>query len=119
MITREVRLHTGIKVDETGMSKIVTIREEVLDDELTLLETGLDGLRAHRLIMMRRVVQIGSLASPDASIVRKMTRTDWELVERGLQKLDLELSIESGLTKPAGDSNAGRDEPGGATPGDA
>lgn len=119
MLTREVKLHTGIKVGEGPRAMTATIREETLEDELAVLDAGLDGVAAHRAIMMRRVKQLGDLQDPSRAIVGKLTRTDWELIERDLDKLDLELSVASGLVAPSGDTgdDGGRDEPGGAAPG--
>lgn len=117
MITRKVTLGTGLKIG-TAVSKEATIREETLGDELDVLEAGLKGTLAHRRIMMRRVSAIGQLENPAPEVIAKLTRTDWELIEEALNALDLELAKEAGLVKGAEADKAGRDEPGGAAPGD-
>ncbi|MEM7746077.1 MAG: hypothetical protein AAF409_20475, partial [Pseudomonadota bacterium] len=119
MLTREVKLHTGMIVGASDRAMTATIREETLEDELVALESGIEGLRAHRTIMMRRVTKIGDLDDPQPAVLRKLTRTDWELIERSLQKLDLELAEAAGLVERGGGPDAGRDEPGRAAPGDA
>lgn len=121
MITREVRLHTGIVVGE-GRAMVAEISEDTVEDELTLLSSGVTGLLAHRRLMMSRVKRLGDLVDPSPKIVAKLTRTDWELIERALRQLDLELGVQAGLYTPDGELievAGGREQPGGAAPGDA
>lgn len=119
MITREVRLHFGIKVG-TGEAKTATIREETLGDELDVADAGHVGVSMHRRIDMARVTRLGDLENPAPEIIARLRRADWELIERALRKMDAEISIEAGLTQPVeGDDAAGREEPGRAAPGDA
>lgn len=117
MITREVQLHTGIVVGE-GRAMVAEVREETLADELDALGSGLEGLAAHRRVMIRRVKRLGDLDSPSRDIVAKLTRTDWELIERAMMAMDLELAVAAGLVTHSGEAG-GRAEPGGETPGDA
>lgn len=119
MITRDVQLHTGLMLGSDRSTNAV-IREEILDDELAVLESGHADMRlVHRRIMMRRVVGLGPLAPPSEEILRKITRTDWEVLEKAMERLDNELALDAGLIERAGDPGAGRDEPGGSAPGDA
>lgn len=119
MLTREVTLQTGIRVGSDGPAKIATIREETLGDEIAALEKGTSGILAHRQIMMARVVKIGSLEAPTEAVLKKLTRTDWELIEFAIREMDLELGRQAGLIDQAGDPiEPGRAEPGGEAPGD-
>lgn len=118
MRTRSVTLQTGIRAGERTAT-VAEIREETLDDELRQLESGRSGLLAHRLTLMDRVSRIGDLDNPAPEVVRKLTRTDWELLERAMQELDHDLAVEAGLIDAEGNAKAGRDEPGEAAEGDA
>lgn len=117
MQTREVTLQTGIIVGTSGRAMSATIREGTLDDELVVLESGFSGLLLYRKTMIRRVRKIGALENPEENIIRKLTDTDWELLENAMTKLDKELALAAGLIKPDGFEDpepdpAGRDEPG-------
>lgn len=116
MIQREVKLHTGLKIgDARAMTAL--IREETLADEMSQLDLGQEGLRAHRNIMMRRVVRLGGVEGPTPDLLGRLTRTDWDLIERALLGIDAELAQAAGLL--TGGDAAGREEPGGTAPGDA
>lgn len=117
MKTRDVTLHGGIRVGD-GIATRAVIREETLDDELRQLEGGRTGLLAHRMSMMDRVSRIGDLDNPAPEVLRKLSRTDWELLERAMQELDHDLATEAGLIDAEGNPKAGRDAPGGAAGGD-
>lgn len=120
-LTRKVKLHTGLIVGEGGRAMEATIREETLGDELDAVSAGLSGRALDLHIAKARVVAIGDLANPVQGVLKTLSRTDWELIELAQQRLDLELSIEAGLitTGEVEGSGSGRDEPGGAAPGDA
>lgn len=121
MLTREVTLHTGLLLGEER-HLVVRFREETLSDELDVLGSGLQGLIAHRRIMMRRVLEIGPLKPPAYEVLGKLTRTDWELIERAMAALDAEIAVEAGLIPKPGaapEEDGGRGEPGGTAPGDA
>jgi len=120
MLTREVTLHTGLMLGEER-HLVVRFREETLGDELYVLGSGLQDLLAHRRIMMRRVLEIGPLKPPTHEVLGKLTRTDWDLIERAMAALDAEIAAAAGLIAPpqAAEGDGGRGEPGGAAPGDA
>ncbi|MEM7424174.1 MAG: hypothetical protein AAF334_10655 [Pseudomonadota bacterium] len=118
MITREVQLHTGLKIGDDQVT-VAVIREETLGDELDALEAGHDGVKAHRKIMMARVIRLGTLDHPQEAVLKKLSRTDWELIERDLQTLDLDLAKAAGLLDDNGEPvERGRSQPGGEAPGD-
>lgn len=116
MLNCEVTLFTGMTFGKERLHN-ATIREETLGDELAVLDAGNVGTLVHRRIMIRRVIKIGTLDNPSEEIVAKLTRTDWELLENAMIKMDTERSIAAGLAKPEAEVNGGRDEPGGEAPG--
>ena len=118
MITREVTLHHGIKFDGEPV-KTVTIREETVGDQAEVLASGITGQLLDLRIRMRRVKRIGALQDPTPEIVAKLTQTDWEIVVRAMDKMDMDEAIAAGLVKPEADADRGREEPGGDTPGTA
>lgn len=118
MRTRSVTLQTGIRAGDRTATQ-AEVREETLDDELRQLESGRSGLLAHRLTLMDRVSRIGDLANPAPEVVRKLSRTDWEILERAMTELDHDLAVEAGLIDAEGNPKPGRDQPGGAAEGDA
>lgn len=114
---RTVKLHDGLTVGEGGKAMEAEIRSEIFEDEIIGLESGLSGLLLHYAILMRRIVRIGTLQNPTPDVIRKMSRTDAELINKAVTAMDAELAVQSGLIAPAGGNAGGRDEPGGAAPG--
>lgn len=120
MLERLVKLHSGLDIG-TGSDRAMTavIREETAEDEMVQLESGLSGRQLDIQIILRRIVRLGELEAPVPALLRKLSRVDFDLIEVAQATWDLELATEAGLIPAGKDTDGGRAQPGGTSPGDA